>query len=134
MIDTSTGKETAAITNQVPSSEDTSATAAVSNSAGDQTNGPDVQARLRPTRVALDVAGGDYHQDVEDGSTEKSSGMSNINTASPFELTTAKLWTSAGRTQASIRGPLSGRMAFTEVRRTREQEEGLKISLPYPVD
>ena len=51
MIAASTGTATAAMASQVPSSEDTCATTAVSNSAGDRTNGPDAQMRPRHARA-----------------------------------------------------------------------------------
>ena len=116
---------------QAPSNEDTCAMTAVSHSAGDQTVGSDALMRPGVTRITLNMTCNDYHPDVEGGRTEKSGYTSNMGCVSPFELTTTKLWTSAGRAQATIRGSLEGRMALTEVRRTRGQEEGLRTSQPY---
>ena len=123
MIDASTGTEVTA---------ETSRTLAGINPTGDQTIGMGSRTHLQHTRNDLNTMDGDLH-DVEDGSAERRGWTSTTCTASPFELMSARGWTSAGRIQAPARSAIDERMSYTDARRAKTQEVP-RIPLLFSLD
>ena len=85
---------------------------------GARTTGMDVQT---PTYHARVTAGGGL-QDVEDGSEERRKRLLTVTATSPFELTSARGWTTDRRVHAPERRAMDERMTYTDVGRTRTQD------------